>query len=74
MNATMPMLARARNLRDAGLSYEAIVRVLRLDYGAAPHKVTVRRHLGPDGQRETAGIGAAREGNLPIRAPREARS
>lgn len=30
---TTPMLKRAKALREAGLSYQAIARVLNLDYG-----------------------------------------
>lgn len=42
---TMPMLRRAQALRTAGLSYEAVVRVLELDYGRSPCESTLRAHL-----------------------------
>lgn len=43
---TMPMVARMRDLRGAGLSYTAIAAVVRLDFGEAPCEKTIRRYAG----------------------------
>ena len=45
VNVTEPMLARAEELRRAGLSYADVLRVLELERGEAPHRRTLVKHL-----------------------------
>ena len=59
---TMPMLRRARDLRDAGLGTRAIAAVLELDFGCAPSPTTIRNHIG------SAGPGALQLSHTPARA------
>jgi hypothetical protein len=59
---TMPILARARALRRAGLGFTAIAAVIELDYGASPAPDTFRHYLGGDGHPRGVGVaGMARE-------------
>lgn len=62
----MPMLARARDLRAVGLSWEAIASVIRLDYGAGPSSHTLRAYLS-DGRKATATLTRDVGRNLPER-------
>ena len=41
---TILMVRRMRQLRTAGLSAEAVARLMDLDYGQRPHAATVRKY------------------------------
>ncbi len=65
VHITLPMLKRARDLYGAGLSYEAIRRVLELDFGVAPSVSSLGHYLSPGSRRPhlaTVGRGKTRSG------------
>ena len=54
---TVPMVMRMRDLRDAGLSAEAVASVIALDYGSRPCAQTVINYTGKRPRSGTVGLG-----------------